>query len=138
MAVSTCEAGGKDGATRMLRLRGSLPSGNVAPAGVSFTPAASVLRGIQMEAVADQATFAGGIKVSTVQGLLEIAPALDKLQGIFGEEPGAPGAPQGAQPEDPEQGSTRPTPAPTQGRAPAAPGSTTAASEGPSGRRRSR
>jgi len=44
MAVCTCEAGGSEGAMRMLRSCGSRPWGKVAPAGVSFTPLASARR----------------------------------------------------------------------------------------------
>ena len=39
MASFTSGSGGKVGARRMLRLRGSLPLGKDAPAGVSETPA---------------------------------------------------------------------------------------------------
>ncbi len=51
--------------------------------GVVLTPAGSVLRGIQTEARGDRATFAGSIKVSTVEALLELLPALAKLRETF-------------------------------------------------------
>ncbi len=51
--------------------------------GVSLTPAGGVLRGIQTEASGDRATFAGSIKVSTVEALLELLPALAKLRESF-------------------------------------------------------
>jgi hypothetical protein len=51
--------------------------------GVSLTPAAGVLRGIQMEANGDRATFTGSVKVSTVEALLELLPALEQLQGVL-------------------------------------------------------
>jgi hypothetical protein len=56
--------------------------------GVQLTPAGSVLRDIQMEARGERATFAGSIKVSTVEALLEILPALQQLSGAL-QQPGA-------------------------------------------------
>ena len=47
--------------------------------GIGFTPASGVLRGIQTEARGDRATFAGAIKVSTLESLLEFVPMLDGL-----------------------------------------------------------
>lgn len=47
--------------------------------GIGLTPASSVLRAIQMEALADRATFAGSVKVSTIETLLELIPALEQL-----------------------------------------------------------
>ncbi|MDB4976095.1 MAG: hypothetical protein JWN48_4436 [Myxococcaceae bacterium] len=47
--------------------------------GIGFTPAASVLRGVQTEARGERATFAGAIKVSTIEALLEFVPALEGL-----------------------------------------------------------
>jgi hypothetical protein len=60
--------------------------------GVNLTPAGGVLRGIQMEARADRATFTGSIKVSTVETLLELLPALQQLKGALdsgGDQPAA-------------------------------------------------
>jgi hypothetical protein len=74
--------------------------------GIGFTPAASVLRGIQMEARGDQATFAGSIKVSTLDALLEIVPSLGQLQGLI--EPDGAGAADGAQPAVPGADATTP------------------------------
>jgi hypothetical protein len=58
--------------------------------GVSFTPAAGVLREVQMEARAERATFTGSIKVSTVEALLELLPALQQLQGALAQPTPAP------------------------------------------------
>lgn len=49
--------------------------------GIGLTPASGVLRAVQMEARADRATFAGSVKVSTVEALLELLPALEQLAG---------------------------------------------------------
>ena len=50
--------------------------------GIGLTPAASVLRGMQMEARGDRATFTGTIKVSTLEALLELAPAIEAAGGV--------------------------------------------------------
>jgi hypothetical protein len=62
--------------------------------GINFTPAASVLRGVQMEARGDRATFAGAIKVSTIEALLEFVPALEGMgRDMAGATPAEPGKP---------------------------------------------
>lgn len=48
--------------------------------GIGLTPAAGVLRGVQMETRGERATFAGGLKVSTLESLLDLLPALDRVQ----------------------------------------------------------
>ncbi|MDB4988527.1 MAG: hypothetical protein JWN04_3705 [Myxococcaceae bacterium] len=74
--------------------------------GIGFTPAASVLRGIQTEARGDRATFAGSIKVSTIEALLEFVPALEGMgRSLANEVIESDG---GAQVESP--GSKPPTP----------------------------
>jgi hypothetical protein len=50
--------------------------------GIGLTPAASVLRGMQMEARGDRATFTGNIKVSTIEALLAFAPALEAAERV--------------------------------------------------------
>lgn len=57
--------------------------------GVGLTPAAGVLRGVQMEAREDRATFAGSIKVSTVETLLELIPAIEQLANDLAPKPAA-------------------------------------------------
>lgn len=47
--------------------------------GIGLTPAASVLNGLQMEARGERATFAGSVKVSTADALLQLLPALETL-----------------------------------------------------------
>lgn len=81
--------------------------------GVGLTPAGGVLRGIQTEARGDRATFTGAIKVSTVEALLELLPALAKLR----ESLEAPAEPAPTQPADPTQAAepakpTAPSPKP--------------------------
>jgi hypothetical protein len=56
--------------------------------GVGLTPAAGVLRSIKSANDAERATVSGQIKVSTVEALLELLPALDSLRGGFGGAPG--------------------------------------------------
>lgn len=58
--------------------------------GIGLTPAAGVLRGVQMEAREDRATFAGSIKVSTVETLLELIPALEQLANDLAPKQAAP------------------------------------------------
>lgn len=70
--------------------------------GVGFTPAASVLRGIQTDVEEDRATVSGQIKVSTAQALLELLPALQDLRSVLG---GGDEAAPGAQPEASSTGS---------------------------------
>jgi hypothetical protein len=72
---------------------------------IGMTPAASVLRSVQTEARADRATFAGTIKVSTIETMLSLLPALesmasDSAPGGGAAVPAAPGgaAPGGAEP----------------------------------------
>lgn len=66
--------------------------------GISFTPAASVLRGLQTEARGTRATFAGAIKVTAIETLLEFVPALEGMGQDFakdvaaGKPPASPGA----------------------------------------------
>jgi hypothetical protein len=84
--------------------------------GIGLTPAAGVLRAVQMEARGDRATFAGGIKVTTIETLLELLPALEKM----GIDLVAPRAGSAALPSDgdggvsgaalPGSGTTQPTP----------------------------
>jgi hypothetical protein len=47
--------------------------------GIGLTPVSSVLRAVQMEAQGDRATFAGAIKISTIETLLDLAPVLEQL-----------------------------------------------------------
>lgn len=74
--------------------------------GVAFTPAGGVLRGIQTEARGDRATVTGAIKVSTVEALLELLPALAKFRESLEApepEPATP-TPEAATPEAPAPG----------------------------------
>ena len=50
--------------------------------GIGLTPAANVLRGMQMEARGPRATFTGTIKVSTLEALLEFAPAIEAAERV--------------------------------------------------------
>jgi hypothetical protein len=66
---------------------------------IGMTPVASVLRTVQTEARGDRATFAGQIKVSTIETMLTMLPALESMASD--SAPGAhaaPGAAAGAAP----------------------------------------
>ncbi len=72
--------------------------------GVALTPAGAVLRGIQTEARGDRATVTGAIKVSTVEALLELLPALAKFrESLEAPEPAA---------AEPTPGKVEPEPTP--------------------------
>ena len=60
---------------------------------IGMTPVAGVLRSVQTEARGDRATFAGSIKVSTIETMLTMLPALESMASD--SVPGAGGA-QGA------------------------------------------
>ncbi len=61
--------------------------------GVSLTPAGGVLRSVKSEAQGDRATFAAEVRVSTVEALLELLPAIEKLQkSLMPDEAQAPAA----------------------------------------------
>jgi hypothetical protein len=84
--------------------------------GVQLTPAGGVLRDIQMEARAERATFAGSIKVSTLEALLEILPALQQLSGALTEPAAPPAGPvamgDAGAPSEPDAGAPEPKPEP--------------------------
>jgi hypothetical protein len=78
--------------------------------GVGLTPAAGVLRGIQIEAQGDRVTFAGSVKVSVVEALLDLLPALKQLMGLMeSASPASSPAPPAA--SSPEPPSATPQPA---------------------------
>jgi hypothetical protein len=68
--------------------------------GIGMTPAYGVLKTVQTEVRGDRATFSGLIKVTAVETLLELAPALDALAGDMmpGAKPEAPKPPTTAAP----------------------------------------
>ncbi len=81
--------------------------------GVGLTPVAGVLRDIQMEAEGDRVTFAGAIKVSVVEALLDLLPALQQFMGLMegsGQKAASPHTPAPA-----------PAPAPSPAPSPATP-----------------
>ena len=80
--------------------------------GVQLTPAGSVLRSIQMEARAERATFTGSIKVSTVEALLELLPAIQQLQGALAPA-GDAQTPTGTPPSQPSDATAPSAPAPS-------------------------
>ncbi|MET0343418.1 MAG: hypothetical protein ABW252_20575 [Polyangiales bacterium] len=60
--------------------------------GIGLTPAASVLRGVQMEARGARATFAGSIRIGTVEALMDLAPALEARRPAVTRQVHAPAA----------------------------------------------
>jgi hypothetical protein len=90
---------------------------------IGMTPAAGVLRSVQMEARGDRATFAGSIKVDAILSLLELLPALESVAGERARPAPADGV--------------KPTPAPAPTVEPLAP-ATEPANETKGRRRRSR
>jgi hypothetical protein len=79
---------------------------------IGMTPAATVLRSVQTEARGDRATFAGQIKVSTIETMLTLLPALEGLADSPAVAPGASAAP-GAAPGNAAAGGGASAPAPT-------------------------
>lgn len=70
--------------------------------GMGLTPAAGVLRSVQTEARGERATFAGSVRIGTVEGLLELAPALQSLQRDAKPSAGGSGADAGMAVDKPE------------------------------------
>lgn len=76
-------AGDAARAQALLKLAHAQVDRALATPGVGLTPVAGVLRGVQMEAQGDRVTFAGAIKVSVVEALLDLLPALQQLMGLM-------------------------------------------------------
>ena len=77
---------------------------------IDLTPAGNVLRSVQMEALADRATFAGAIKVETILALLSLVPKLDDMRRDLTTDTPAPTEPpkptvEAMQPAAPDAGS---------------------------------